>query len=579
MTTRRIRCAIYTRKSTDEGLDKEFNTLQAQREACEAYIKSQAAEGWIALDDTYDDGGYSGGSLERPALKRLFADIDKNRLDMVVIYKVDRLTRSLTDFAKIVERFEKRNVSFVSVTQSFNTATSMGRLTLNVLLSFAQFEREIASERIRDKIAASRRKGMWTGGNVPLGYDAVNKKLVPNPGEAKAIRHIFERYLELGSVRALRDELSASGYVSKIRRGANGRTWGGTDFFRGALYTILQNRVYIGETVHKGKAYPGEHEAIIERNLFERVGAQLEARNKRKNDLVQSTLENPLVGLIFDDRGNRMTPTHTQKKGGKRLRYYVSLPLLTGKKARAGSIPRVPAYAIESIVIEFLRRVGLTDNLAGQSGELDGRTDSESSVPELAETSPAGPGSSALRGVVRRIEIHAQAIILHLDRRAVVTARSMTDNDWEGQSVAERAFTSLRMGLGDGEHVDDGGEHVIVTLPRRAKFRGGTRRPTSEPGGAGIAHPHIDVPLVKAIVRARSWMKLLTDGKACSIDELARVVGHQRSYVASIIRLSFLSPEITRAILQGRQPVDLSLGQLLETNIPLSWSDQHGLLL
>jgi site-specific DNA recombinase len=265
----RINCAIYTRKSSDEGLEKEFNSLDAQREACEAYVKSQKHAGWLALADLYDDGGLSGGTLERPALQRLLADIKSGKVQIVVVYKVDRLTRSLADFAKIVDVLDAHDASFVSVTQSFNTTTSMGRLTLNMLLSFAQFEREIAGERIRDKIAASKAKGMWMGGNVPLGYDVMDRKLIVNETEAGTVRTIFRRYAELGSVRLLRDDLARQGIVSKRRAHASAALAGGNHFSRGALYTLLQNRIYRGEISHQGHVYPGQHEAIIDVDLWQ----------------------------------------------------------------------------------------------------------------------------------------------------------------------------------------------------------------------------------------------------------------------------------------------------------------------
>src|SRR2546429_5292793 len=321
-----FRCAVYTRKSTEEGLEQDFNSLDAQREACEAYIASQKAEGWLLVRDRYDDGGVSGATLERPALKRLLADIEGRRVDVVVVYKIDRLSRALMDFAKLVEVFDRNAVTFVSVTQSFNTTTSMGRLTLNVLLSFAQFEREVAGERIRDKFAASRRKGMWMGGNVPLGYDLKHRKLLVNEAEAKTVRLIFERYLDLGCVMALRTELERLGIRSKRRVTEAGRERGGASFSRGALYHLLKNRVYRGETVHKGTPHAGEHEAIIAEELWDAVMAKLAAQGgaRRRGRVASGAL---LIGLIFDDRGNRMSPTYTVRKQS-RYRYYVSQAVL-----------------------------------------------------------------------------------------------------------------------------------------------------------------------------------------------------------------------------------------------------------
>ena len=351
-----FRCAIYTRKSSDEGLEQEFNSLDAQREACEAYIVSQRHAGWIALPDMYDDGGLSGGTMERPALQRLLADIRASKVQIIVVYKVDRLTRSLAGFAKIVDVLDAHGASFVSVTQQFNTTTSMGRLTLNMLLSFAQFEREIAGERIRDKIAASKRKGMWMGGNVPLGYDVKDRKLIVNLREAESVRAIFQRYAELGSVSLLKAELDRLGVVSKRRAGAGGCLAGGKPFSRGALYLLLQNRIYRGEITHQDVAYPGQHDAIIDEELWRIVQDRL-ATNRRER-LLAAGAEAPslLAGLIFDADGARMTPTHAAK-GEKRYRYYVSASLLTGGRVANSSGIRVPAGDIEGLVLDRLRQL------------------------------------------------------------------------------------------------------------------------------------------------------------------------------------------------------------------------------
>jgi site-specific DNA recombinase len=350
-----VRCAIYTRKSTEHGLELEFNSLQAQREACEAYIKSQAHEGWILLPGKYDDAAYSGGNLERPALKRLLNDIDQGRVDVIVVYKIDRLTRSLADFAKLVEQFDAKAISFVAITQQFNTTTSMGRLTLNVLLSFAQFERELSSERVRDKVAASRRKGKWTGGSVPLGYDAVDKKLMVNKPEAENVRIIFKRYLELGTILKLQDDLRARRIHSKLRESKKDRARGGIPFTYGPLAHLLRNRIYVGEIGHKESWFPGEHKAIIERDLFERVQATLDA-NTVARTTTSSTQQFPLAGLLHDDRGNRMSPSFSARSGVSH-RYYVSVPALRGRKGNAGSIHRVSAVQIEAFVTEALQGV------------------------------------------------------------------------------------------------------------------------------------------------------------------------------------------------------------------------------
>lgn len=347
-----VRCAIYTRKSTEHGLDLEFNSLDAQREACEAYIKSQASEGWQVIADQYNDPAYSGGNMDRPALQRILKDIESGLVDVVVVYKIDRLTRSLADFAKLVEIFDAKKVSFVAVTQQFNTTTSMGRLTLNVLLSFAQFERELASERVKDKVAASRKKGKWTGGSVPLGYDAIAKKLVINPAEGNTVRMIFERYLVLRSFQALIDELNAKGVVSK-QRVVKGKTTGGVPFTYGPLAYLLKNRLYLGETGHGGKWFAGEHEPIIDAKTFQAVQDLIkENTTGRTGKRYRSSAL--LTGLIYDDRGNRMSPSFTVKNG-VRYPFYVSTALLKGRKASAGSVPRVSALAVEPMVLQALR--------------------------------------------------------------------------------------------------------------------------------------------------------------------------------------------------------------------------------
>src|SRR5713226_276799 len=322
MTTLR-RCAVYTRKSSEEGLEQAFNSLHAQREACEAYIKSQAHEGWRLAKASYDDGGFSGGSMERPALQRLLAEVAAGRINVIVVYKVDRLTRSLADFARIVETLDGHGASFVSVTQQFNTTTFMGRLTLNVLLSFAQFEREVTGERIRDKIAASKRKGMWMGGTVPLGYVVKNRKLMVNATEAERVREIYRQYLKLGCVSKLKIYLERKGIRSRERISQTGRKTGGAAYSRGALYNILQNRIYLGEIEHRGQVYPGEHEGIVPRELWERVQAQLRANNHTHQNVLRAAMPSLLVGLVYDERGNRFTPAHAVKNG-KRYRYYVS---------------------------------------------------------------------------------------------------------------------------------------------------------------------------------------------------------------------------------------------------------------
>jgi site-specific DNA recombinase len=350
-----VRCAIYTRKSSEEGLEQEFNSLQAQREACEAFIKSQRHEGWVSLPKGYDDGGFSGATMDRPALQQLLADITAGRVDTVVVYKIDRLTRALADFAKIVEILDAKGASFVSVTQQFNTTTSMGRLTLNVLLSFAQFEREVIGERIRDKIAASKQKGMWMGGVPPLGYRAQHRKLVIVDAEADIVRFIFRRYAELGSVRLLKDELEARGIQSKLRTCASGRISGEKPFARGALYLMLRNRIYRGEIAHNEQSYPGEHQPIIDQPLWDAVQAQLADNAVQRNEGRKTRQPSLLAGMLFDADGNRMTPSHAVKKG-TRYRYYVSASLFTKDRTENVAGLRIPAAEIEQLVSSRMHR-------------------------------------------------------------------------------------------------------------------------------------------------------------------------------------------------------------------------------
>jgi DNA invertase Pin-like site-specific DNA recombinase len=370
-----LRCAVYTRVSTEHGLEQEFNSLDAQREAAAAYVKSQTHEGWRLVKDSFDDGGVSGGSLDRPALQRLLAAIRARLIDVVVVYKVDRLTRSLADFAKLVEIFDAHGVSFVSVTQSFNTTSSMGRLTLNMLLSFAQFEREVTGERIRDKLAASKRRGIWVGGIVPLGYEVRQRKLVVREDEACTVRLIFERYLALGSLPALQRELRQRGIVTRRRTLSCGRSVGGVPLTNGPLAHILRNRVYLGELNHKGASYPGEHEPIVTPALFDAVQDKLTANRNgaRARRAASGAL---LIGRIFDDRGNRMTPS-TAKKGAMRYRYYVSSVLAQGRRSEAGSMARASASELEAVIVEALRTAYPDDT------ELDARALIEARVARV----------------------------------------------------------------------------------------------------------------------------------------------------------------------------------------------------
>jgi site-specific DNA recombinase len=422
---KRTRCAIYTRKSSDEGLEQAFNSLDAQREACAAFIMSQKHEGWTVLPALYDDGGFSGGTMDRPALKRLIADIEAGQIDVVVVYKVDRLTRALSDFAKLVEVFDHRGVSFVSITQQFNTTTSMGRLTLNVLLSFAQFEREVIGERVRDKIAASKKKGMWMGGMPPLGYDVKDRKLVVNDEESRTVVDIYRRYLALKSVRALKEELAVAGIRSKRRVRPDRTKYGGQKLARGALYLMLQNRIYRGEITHKGNSYPGEHPAIIEQQLWDEVQAVLAMNRIERVTGVRAKHPSLLAGSVFDATGERLTPTYAVKKG-TRYRYYIPASLMREARGSRSSGWRIPAGDLEGLVINRLRAF-LADPTAILDA-VDDESDTGSGQSQLiehghriaAELEVPDKVKATLMALLCRVAVNPDRIEINISRRRLV---------------------------------------------------------------------------------------------------------------------------------------------------------------
>jgi site-specific DNA recombinase len=561
---RPMRCAIYTRKSSEEGLEQAFNSLHAQREACEAFIRSQRHEGWACLPQAYDDGGRSGGNLERPALQLLLTAIREGRVDVVVVYKIDRLTRSLPDFAKIVEIFDAEGVSFVSVTQQFNTATSMGRLTLNVLLFFAQFERELTGERIRDKIAASKKKGMWMGGMPPLGYTIRDRKLVIIDLEAETVRHIFCRYAMLGSVRLLQQELAVRGVTGKSWTSASSRIWGGKPIGRGALYLILQNRIYRGEIVHKGQSYPGEHAAIIDSALWDRVQTRL--GENRVEGSIGVRMKNPslLAGLLFDAAGQRMTQTHAVKHG-KRYRYYVSRALIINTRADPASGQRIPAAEIEQIVANRIRRLlsepaSLFEILRPQAGErmlqqgliarAAGHAADWARMPLLRQR-------AVLLALVRRVEVGPDQVTVHLRPRGLA------------------AFLQDRLNAAD-PIVPDDEPSVLLSHPVRLRRAGKEVRIVID-GSDPFAPPPIPDPsLIKAIVNAHRFNDQLVHGGVTRFADLAKGEKLHRSYYSQVLRLAYLAPDITTAILEGRQPPGLTATMLIEHPcLPLSWRQQR----
>lgn len=517
------RCAIYTRKSSEEGLEQDFNSLHAQREACEAFIRSQKSEGWKLVETPYDDGGLSGGSMERPALQRLLADIVLKKIDVVVVYKVDRLTRALADFAKMVEVFDAHGVSFVAVTQQFNTTSSMGRLTLNVLLSFAQFEREVTGERIRDKITASKKKGMWMGGVVPLGYNVQDRKLVINDDEAERVRTIFRTYLDLGCVRRLKQDLDRDGIHSKS----------GSSFSRGALYTMLANPLYIGDIRHKGQRHPGQHDAIVDRALWDAVQVRLtdNAPERQANRKVEASA---LMGKLFDETGQRLSPSHAVKNG-RRYRYYVSQSLVTGT-ADAGQGWRLPAHEIESTVADAVK--GFLANPAKVS----------------TAAREAGLEAEHLPGLLQTVSQN------DLDPLALVQRATL---------CADGLTITLGLETGFGDTIP-----VSWSIPLSIRRRGVEMRLVIP--GAGPAAAKADPSLLKAILRARLWFDELVSGRADSLATIARREDVSDRYIAHLLPLAFLAPDIVEAILAGRQPPDLTAEALIKRiDLPLAWDQQR----
>lgn len=527
---RKTRCAIYTRKSTEDGLEQDFNSLDAQREACAAYILSQTHEGWEGTSELYDDGGFSGGSMDRPGLKQLLQDVIAGKIDVIVVYKVDRLTRSLADFAKIVDILDGHDASFVSVTQSFNTTTSMGRLTLNVLLSFAQFEREVTGERIRDKIAASKKKGMWMGGPVPLGYELGDRKLIVNAREAETVRHLFRRYTELQSVPQLVDELAAKGYRTKIRPYKDGRQIGGVPFRTGALSQLLKNPIYTGMVRHKDKVYEGEHEAIINQSLFDEVQRTF-AINRSDNALGKKS-SNPslLAGLITDPDGRPMTPTHAST-GSKRFRYYVSRLEPGDDKNLAW---RLPSGEIERLVIDALAKA-IADT-ASASGDANIIQDQIAANSEIANR-------------LQNSTVHEKRKIL-LDHRAKVQIReAQVILSFKPQDEAERAEVCIEAKLAKQ------GSELKFTIP---------------PTNANIK-PAPNPTLQKLIAQAFAAQDLLLTGKPNPA-----LSDYSRRYLGQLVRISWLAPDIIGAIMDGTQPVNLTGRKLTRANaIPLDWPSQR----
>jgi site-specific DNA recombinase len=521
-----VRCAIYTQVSTEHGLDQEFNSLDAQYDAASAYIKSQAHAGWAQIRSRYDDGGYSGGSTDRPDLQRLLDDIRARKIDVIVVYKVDRLTRSLADFAKLVELFDAHGVSFVSVTQQFNTTTSMGRLTLNVLLSFAQFEREVTSERIRDKIAASKRKGLWVGGPLPLGYEMKDGKIAVVEVEAERVRLIYRRYLELSGVNALVRDLRDKDVRTKMRLRATGMTHGGIPFERGSLFYLLRNRFYIGEVKYKGEILPGEQPVIMDRELFYAVQQKLTDQWSHRNH-AKSKSDHLLAGLLYDDAGHRMIPTHATK-AGIRYRYYVSLPHLKGesKTVSIGSVSRIPATDIEDIIVK-----SVNEHLGAQHDQ-----------PSSSSAHADDRGVKIAEQVVR-IDVHKDRVMVRF--KSVGSEEESTDGQllsipWQKPPSRKSRQILIPLGVSRSE-----------VRPTRIERR--TR-------------------LVNAIARGRRWLDEIVSGSATNVEQIATRQKCSVRQVNMTISLAFLAPDLVAAAVEGRLPRGIGVERLRDA--PAEWSRQ-----
>ena len=556
--THRVRCAVYTRKSSEEGLDQSFNSLDAQREACEAFIQSQKHEGWIALSTKYDDGGFSGGNMERPALKKLMDDIAEGKVNTVVVYKVDRLTRSLADFAKIIEQFDAKGVTFVSVTQQFNTTTSMGRLTLNVLLSFAQFEREVTGERIRDKIAASKAKGMWMGGCVPTGYDLRNRRLYINPEEAEQVREIFNQYLRLRTVPALMSHLIKTGVRTKVRVGPSGTKHGGHDWSRGALYQFLRNHIYIGEIEHKGSIYPGEHEGIVDRDLWNRVQELLNQNRNGTRDGSRTASGSMLTGLLFSESSVRYIPTNTQK-GGRRYHYYNSQAVIKGDK-KDDPVGRLSAPVIETAVAErVLKFLESPTEILDVIQRLDVPGVHYDKILKLAlqrasewPRMPRPEQADLIRTMLYRVIVHGGSIELQLNVESTLCA------------LQEKQFV-----------VGTGNQHIQTFSLRAAFGHVGQGKALKLVIGNGPSQSSASrEAIAKAIARARSWYELIVQGKVSGLPEICRQQGLTHRYVKNIFPLAFLSPESIESLLNNRDCHARTLESLMG-KVPMRWDAQR----
>ncbi|MCP5001336.1 MAG: recombinase family protein [Hyphomicrobiales bacterium] len=560
----RLQCAIYTRKSTEEGLEQDFKSLDAQYEACSSFIASQASLGWRLIPQRFDDGGISGGTMDRPALQSLLDEITAGRIDVVVVYKIDRLTRSLMDFSKIVDIFDAHDVSFVSVTQQFNTTTSMGRLTLNVLLSFAQFEREVTAERIRDKIAASKKKGMWMGGPVPLGYDVENRRLVVNKREAETVGQIFRLYLETGSVRRLKEQTDTLGITTKVRQSKDGCKHGGKPFARGNLYRLLTNPIYRGRMAHRGKTYPGNHDAIVPEDLWDEVQNLIASNTGERTSSQNVKSTHILTGLIFDETGDRLSPTHAIKNG-RRYRYYISARLMRARRIQSDGW-RLSADEIEKPILAMMQEklsdqkkfVELVNYTGSSAHAISKAADAATKLSTILDQADPFEKKRILADIVQRLELYPDRMIIDINVPKLLGLLSeiaeLTDLNRESDSEVAR-----------------------ITLMHRMKKRGVETKLVLNDIGSRSANP--DPALIQAIAKSHLWRKELTSGKTASIQDLAKFHNEDAAEVSRFLPLAWLAPDIVQKILNGKQPVDLTLERIRRMPVlPISWNEQRKIL-
>ncbi len=561
MVEKILRCAVYTRKSTEDGLEQEFNSLDAQYEACSAYALSQKHEGWLLLPDRYDDGGFSGGNMERPGLKRLLVDVAAGKVDIILVYKIDRLTRSLADFAKIVEVLDTAKASFVSITQAFNTTTSMGRLTLNMLLSFAQFEREVTGERIRDKIAASKRKGMWMGGPLPLGYDVENRRLTINPKEAELVRQIYRRYLELGSVVELADDLNTKGYKTKVQIRASGPHRGGCAFRRGTLYHLLANPIYRGQIVHKGEAYPGEHEPIVPEGLWQAVQDKLKANASGTSRRLRGQQPSLLTGILKDSQGRAMTPSHATKGKAMRYRYYVT---------RRDQDTNEPAYRVSAHDLEQIVTAKLAAYFAAPSNivalthpEIEAHALQQAlAKADLAAATLRSGTMQAKHQIINKVLSQAT---LHEDRVEL----ELSINGLSVLLATSLEQTAPPITLSVSALRQRHGHQIRLVIERE----GQVSKPAPKP------EPQRDEKLVALLTEAYAARQLVLRNPDIPLTDLAKQHGKCRKHLTRMVGLSCLAPDIASSILAGKQPRALTATRLRSGQLPLSWEEQRTALL